>query len=463
MIRERIAPGRFRWRLTIAFVAVAAVSAGVIAGGSYVLVRNDRQASFKERSIRDARLAETVADTMLADGVIEPDEVQSFLGRFRRREFEAVVVLDDGTSQSTARVNMSNVPAQFLTGALSATPVEKDIRGTTYLMVPGSRAFPEARLFFFFPMSQLFESLSLLGGILWRLWLIVVVGAALVGSLVARRALRPVARASEAARALAEGLLDTRLPVETEDEFGAWAVSFNQMAEALQDKIDALVEARERERRFTSDVSHELRTPLTALVTSASMLEAELARMPTDLRWSFEQLIAQIRRVRRLLEELMEISRLDAGREVVELEPTKIDSLVRSIINQRGWLESVELEANGVMLQTDRRRLERVLSNLIENALEHGDSPVKILARPAPEEVVITVADSGEGLSEDERLRIFDRFYKGDPSRSGGTGLGLSIAQENARLLGGRIEVQSVKGHGATFSIRLPARETDEP
>jgi len=459
--RANIPPGRFRWRLTIAFVAVAAIAAGVVAEGSYLLVRNDRTASFQERSIREARLAEAVAEAIVADSVVNVDEVHDLLIRLRRREaFETVLILDDGTFRSTAQVDRDDVPSELRTSKLNTGATEATIRGRRYLVVPGSRSLSGARLYFFFSMEQFLEEQARLGGILWRLWSLVVVAAALVGSLVARRALRPVGRASDAARALAEGLLDTRLPVETEDEFGAWAVSFNQMAEALQEKIDALVEARERERRFTSDVSHELRTPLTALVTSASMVEAELGRLPPDVRWSIEQLVVQIRRLRRLLEELMEISRLDAGREVLQVEETHIGTLLESILKQRGWAESVQLDTDGVSVETDRRRLERVLSNLIENALEHGAAPVKILTRPLPGGVSITVVDSGEGLGPDDQARIFDRFFKGDSSRQGGSGLGLSIAQENVRLLGGNIKVQSLRGRGSTFIVRLPSRPT---
>ena len=456
MKRDRIPPGRFRWRLTVAFLAVAAVAAGVVAGGSYLLVANDRRSSFEERSIRDVHLTEDFALALVDGGVVKPLDMHELIRKLRRRDaFETVIIEPDGSWRSTSQISPDHLPKGFISGA-SLAPTETEIGGDAYFVVPGSRQLEGARIFFFFTQNQLNESLSRLAEILWRLWLLVVMGAALVGTFVARSALRPVARASAAARALAEGLLDTRLPVETEDEFGAWAVSFNEMAEALQEKIDALVDARERERRFTSDVSHELRTPLSALVTSASLLEAEVERMPTDLKWSVEQLVTQIRRVRRLLEELMEISRLDAGREVLEIQETKLQPLVQSMLTQRGWLERVQVETDGVSLATDRRRLERVLSNLIENALEHGAPPVTLSARPGKDEVIITVEDRGPGLASDDLRRIFDRFYKGDPSRSGGTGLGLSIAQENAWLLGGSIQIESQEGKGATFCVRLP-------
>src|SRR5207244_916785 len=138
-------------------------------------------------------------------------------------------------------------------------------------------------------------------------WVLAVAVAAATGLLLARRTLGPVARASRAARDLAEGLLDTRLPVETRDEFGAWATSFNEMASALEAKIEALSEARERERRFTSDVAHELRTPLSAVVGEASLLREHLAELPAEVRRPAELLVGDVGRLRRLVEELMEI------------------------------------------------------------------------------------------------------------------------------------------------------------
>src|SRR5206468_1201339 len=142
---------------------------------------------------------------------------------------------------------------------------------------------------------------------------ILVLLAALAGVVLARSALRPVARASEAAHSLAEGLLETRLPVEGTDEFGAWAQSFNEMAAALEAKIAELQAAQARERRFTADVAHELRTPVTALMGEAALLREHLAQMPPESRRPAELLIGDVARLRRLVEDLMEVSRFDAG------------------------------------------------------------------------------------------------------------------------------------------------------
>jgi len=286
---------------------------------------------------------------------------------------------------------------------------------------------------------------------------ILVLLAALAGVVLARGTLRPVARASEAAHSLAEGLLETRLPVEGQDEFGAWAQAFNEMAAALEAKIAALSAAQARERRFTSDVAHELRTPLTALVGEASLLAEHLDRMPPESRRPAELLIGDVGRLRRLVEELMEISRFDAGVESVHAEDVDVAALVAATLRGRGWEERVQLDGNGLTVTSDPRRLEHIVANLVDNALEHGASEVSVRLAQHDGEAVVEVVDDGPGIAPEHLPHLFERFYKADAARSGaGTGLGLAIAQENARLLGGEIGVESEPGTGSNFTLRLP-------
>jgi two-component system, OmpR family, sensor histidine kinase MtrB len=269
--------------------------------------------------------------------------------------------------------------------------------------------------------------------------------------------LRPVARASAAAHSLAEGLLETRLPVERTDEFGAWAASFNEMADALEAKITALSEAQARERRFTSDVAHELRTPLTALVAEASLLAEQLDRLSPDARRPAELLVADVRRLADLVEDLMEISRLDAGQTRVREEDVDLSSLVAAIVRSRRWDGRVRVEGDEVVLSSDSRRLERIVANLIGNALEHGGREVGVRVGRDGIGVFVEVTDHGPGIRREDLPHVFDRFYKTDPSRaSPGSGLGLAIALENARLLGGDIDVWSEVGTGTRFTLRLP-------
>jgi two-component system sensor histidine kinase MtrB len=249
--------------------------------------------------------------------------------------------------------------------------------------------------------------------------------------------------------------------VQGQDEFGAWATSFNEMADALEAKITALSEAQARERRFTSDVAHELRTPLTALVGEASILREHLDRMPEESRRPAELLIQDVNRLRKLVDELMEISRFDAGRETVLAEPVDVGALIEAVVRARGWDGRVSVQGDGSSLTTDRRRLERILANLIGNAVEHAGAGVRVRVGSGNDRAYIEVIDSGSGIPSDHLPHLFERFYKADPARSsGGSGLGLAIAMENARLLGGDIEVRSELGIGTAFRLVLPVTES---
>jgi two-component system, OmpR family, sensor histidine kinase MtrB len=225
------------------------------------------------------------------------------------------------------------------------------------------------------------------------------------------------------------------------------------MADALQGKIAALSAAQERERRFTSDVAHELRTPLTALVAEAELLGEHLDRMPDDARRPAELLVTDVGRLRRLVDDLMEISRLDAGAVAASAEPVDLRALVDSVVRDRGWNGRVQVEGPGRQVTSDPRRIERVVANLVDNALEHGGGEATVLVGAD----TVEVADAGPGIPADQLPHVFERFWKGDPARSGpGSGLGLAIARENARLLGGDVEAASEPGRGTRFTFRLP-------
>jgi signal transduction histidine kinase len=229
------------------------------------------------------------------------------------------------------------------------------------------------------------------------------------------------------------------------------------MAEALETKITALSQAQARERRFTSDVSHELRTPLTALVAEASLLAEHLDRMPDEARRPAELLVNDVARLRDLVEDLMEISRLDAGEARVRMEPVDVGSLVATAVRSRRWDDRVSIDRDEVLISTDPRRLERIVANLVGNALEHAGRDVSVRVGKDGLGAFVEVTDTGPGISPDRLPHVFDRFYKADSSRAGpGSGLGLAIALENARLLGGDLDVWSEVGRGTRFTLRLP-------
>ncbi|MGN9776854.1 ATP-binding protein [Micromonospora sp. H33] len=451
---DPVVPGRLRRRLTVAFVLVAGVSAGLLAGGSYALLRQARFDGSVQQAAADARYQLVLAGQFVPLTAQRRGELlASFEGSGRH------VILVDGEAYPS---NPSYAPP--LGAALRATVTAGQLGyertappARPRLLVVGGRVpGSTAELYVVTVEDDIAADLDQLRTALLAGWVLVVLLAAAVGHTLARRTLDPVGRASRAARALTEGLLATRLPVRGRDEFSVWAASFNEMAEALQDRIEALSRAQTRERRFTADVAHELRTPVTALVAAASLLGDHLDQLPDDARRAGELLVTDVVRLRRLVEDLMEISRLDAGREALAVTAVDPAALLRSILRARGWAERVIVDAAPVDLRTDPRRLERVLANLVANAVEHGGGTVRVTVHRAGPEVVFDVTDQGPGIPAEHLPRLFDRFYKVDPARSGrGSGLGLAIAWENARLLDGRLSVSSTPGVGTLFRLAL--------
>ncbi|HEV8572795.1 MAG TPA: HAMP domain-containing sensor histidine kinase [Actinomycetota bacterium] len=459
MAHRQVRTGRLRRRLTVAFVLAVALSAGVLAAGSYLLVRTSQLRDSLARAERQARL-----DLRLGRGrSFEPGGAspEDFVAAYQDRGVDAVLVVDGRRYPSNPLVNPpipADVRAVAAQGQLAYRRLE--ITGAPFLVIGGRPPQSTAEIYFLHSEVGIHRDLRFLALVLAGGWAGVVLVAGLTGRALVGRTLEPVAAASRAARSIAEGLLATRLPVGSADEFGAWAASFNEMAEALEAKIRALADAQARERRFTADVSHELRTPITALVGAASLLREHLEAMPPEARRPAELLVEDVARLRRLVEELMEISRLDAGGEQVRLEPVALTSVVEGLLRARGWSDRVALSGDDVTLDTDPRRLERIVDNLVGNAIRHGGREVRVHTGRDGARARLEVTDRGPGIPPDHLSHVFERFYKADPSRTGtGSGLGLAIARENARLLGGDIQVWSAPGEGTRFTVSLPVTE----
>jgi signal transduction histidine kinase len=455
-MRERIPTGRLRRRLTIAFALVAGLSALALAAGSYAVVRQARLDDSVDRALAQTRFNLGFATEVLDAGSGEQATTELLAAFERRGDFDTVGTAAGRNFSSSVSIDYAQVPDD-LRGLVQEGQLaykRTELGGEPSLVVGGEVAGSDAELYFVFSERNLQDELAQLRTILLVGVLILALVGTIVGTILARRTLAPVGRASEAARSLAEGLLETRIPVESADEFGAWAVSFNEMADALEAKITALSEAQARERRFTSDVAHELRTPLTALVGEAELLGEHLDRMPADARRPAELLIADVARLRRLVEDLMEISRLDASSETVQHEPVDIAALVSATVGARGWRD-VRIEADdGAVAVTDPRRLERIVANLVGNAVEHGGGNVTVRVGANG---TVEVSDTGPGIPADHLPHVFERFYKADRARTGGgSGLGLAIALENARLLGAQLDAWSEAGLGTRFTLRLP-------
>jgi two-component system sensor histidine kinase MtrB len=287
--------------------------------------------------------------------------------------------------------------------------------------------------------------------------------AALLALLAAASVLRPVRKLRDTARRLAGGDLDARSPPRGADELAELTVTINEMAESVQTSMAAMQRMQADARRFAADVSHELRTPLSTLTAVAEVLATAADRMEADARESAQMAVTETHRLVRLVEDLMEVSRFDAGTAQLRVEVVDVADAVRDCLRARSWLERVELAAPpGVLLRADRRRLDVIVANLAGNALRHGKPPVRVRAWADREQVWIEVTDNGPGLPPQVLPHVFDRFYKADTARTRtpGSGLGLSIALENARLHGGDIIAANARG-GARFVLRLPRNPGD--
>ncbi|MDP8937750.1 MAG: HAMP domain-containing histidine kinase, partial [Actinomycetota bacterium] len=410
-----------------------------------------------------AALAEAAGRLTPAAG---PAQLADFAAQVKARTgFEVVAVRPDGTSETTSvSLSARSVPAGLgeALGRGRVTVVRATAAGTPYV-VAGGRLPGVADLFFFSPIDDVAEDLRVLRNVLAGVGATLVVLSGLVGAVAARGLLTPIRRARTAAHRLEVGLLETRLPEEGRDELADLAHSFNAMAGALERTVGELRVLEAGQRRFVSDVSHELRTPLTALTTAADVLEANAGGLNDAGRRAARVLVVEARRLRALVADLMEISRLDAGAPAMAWEAVDMATVVRAAVVARGWHGRAQLDLEpGVTTWADPRRLDAIVGNLVGNAFEHGAPPVRVTVSATDDAAHIEVADGGAGIPPEHLGRVFDRFYKADPARArtaaGGSGLGLAIARENARLHGGDVTVTSPPGGGAVFTVTLPKR-----
>ncbi|MFJ7997151.1 MtrAB system histidine kinase MtrB [Streptomyces sp. NPDC096310] len=327
-------------------------------------------------------------------------------------------------------------------------------------------------LYYLFPLTQEGQSLNLVKGTLATAGLFVVVLLGAIAWLVVRQVVTPVRMAAGIAERLSTGRLQERMKVTGEDDIARLGEAFNKMAQNLQLKIQQLEELSRMQRRFVSDVSHELRTPLTTVRMAADVIHEARADFDPVTARSAELLGDQLDRFESLLSDLLEISRFDAGAAALEAEPIDLREVVRRVIGgaeplaeRKGSRIRVLGDEQPVVAEADARRVERVLRNLVVNAVEHGEGrDVVVRLGVAGGAVAVAVRDYGVGLKPGEATRVFNRFWRADPARArttGGTGLGLSIAVEDARLHGGWLQAWGEPGGGSQFRLTLP-RTADE-
>lgn len=440
---------------------MAGIASGALATGTYVASRHYRLSTLSDRAERQARV-----NLALTAGRQHPADLDQLFDVYRELGgVESMAVAGDGSVHSSLRsLGAEDIPAslqpQLQDGVVASA--DTDIRGVPYLVVAGRPRGSPMTLYFFFNRSGVFESLATMRTGLLVGWAVIIALAALVGRVVSRTTLLPVRATAEAARSIAEGLLSTRLQPGTDDEFGALAMYFNRMADALEQQIAALSEARDREKRFTAFAAHELRTPLTAMTTAASLLQEDLGELPERARRPAALLISDVTRLQRLVRDLLELGRLDSAVQDVHCERLELDDFVASAVNRARWDTDVRLDLVPVEIVSDAWSLERILVNLVGNAVHHGRSNVAVRVRPGDAGAVIEVSDGGPGIPDDDIPRLFDRFYTGNRT-TGGSGLGLAIVREHADRIAASLEVRSLQGLGTTVTVSLPFLSETEP
>lgn len=303
-----------------------------------------------------------------------------------------------------------------------------------------------------FPLRETQRTLSFILSALLAGLIVATATAIALGWFTSRRLLLPVRRVVDAAADIGGGRLDARLEPEDDPDLNRLAVTFNEMADAVQERI-------EREVRFASDVSHELRSPITALSAAVDVLAARRSELSDRNQQALDVLTTQVRRFDRMVIDLLELSRLDSGTSSLRYEDVDLTDFVRRIA-QRSGFGAVPIVVSGIVhdhVTTDRLRLERIIVNLLVNAREHAEGPVAILLDGHVDTVTITVVDEGPGIPEGDRQRIFNRFARGSSAaRGSGTGLGLSIALEHAIALGGKIRIENNLPRGLRFVLEIP-------
>ena len=477
-----------RWRrsLQLRVVATTLVVSGVVVLLLASLLLDQIGRGLVEAKTRDA-LTEAQFGVAQAQAAVEVGDARDSAVEDRLQDVARVLSLrgQSGAPYRILLVSSLGDAKAFASPGLVATSVPQDlattlqddsstgyeftsVRGKQTLLIGGTITAPREpyHLYFFFSLDSEFRTLALVRRTAAIAGLLLVLLLALIAALVARQVVQPVRLAAQTAGRLARGLLEERMVVRGEDDIARLAESFNSMAVALQGQIRQLEDLSRVQRRFVSDVTHELRTPLTTVRMAADVLYESRTGFPPETSRSAELLQTELERFEALLAELLEISRYDAGAAALDAESIDLVPLVSGLIDRAGGLAErkgsvLRLRAEGpVIAEVDHVRIERVVRNLLVNALEHGEGrPVEVDVAQGTDCAAIRVRDHGVGLRRGDAAMVFTRFWRGDPSRartSGGTGLGLAIALEDARLHGGTLQAWGEPGHGSVFLLTVP-------
>ncbi|GIG81687.1 two-component sensor histidine kinase [Planotetraspora kaengkrachanensis] len=393
--------------------------------------------------------------------------------------YDVVVFNDDGIGDGRAsgKIDYSSIPERLRAkvkaseeGVLYTQPVTLRYLGNKAPesgLAIGGRVNDSYEIYHLFPLNSEETTLLAVQRVLIGVGVALVLLLAAIAYLVTRQVVTPVRLARQAAERLAAGRLEERLKVRGEDDLARLATSFNEMASNLALKIHQLEELSQVQRQFVSDVSHELRTPLTTVRMAADLLYESREDFDPAAARSAELMQNQLERFESMLADLLEISRYDAGAATLDVESVDMrDVVLRAVGDSEALAErqatrfELRLPSEHCMAEVDSRRVERILRNLLFNAIEHGEGRDIVVTLGADRDAVaVAVRDHGVGLKPGEENLVFDRFWRGDPSRArtiGGTGLGLAISREDAMLHGGWLQAWGSPGEGTQFRLSLP-------
>ncbi|MFT4157062.1 MAG: MtrAB system histidine kinase MtrB [Microbacterium sp.] len=461
-----------------------------------LVIQNDLFESRKDQALEDALRAIDIAQATLDSAEIgdEPgalaelwNSVQEELARNSTADGLAGIRTDADVDADVATVRLNGFTAGLSTNLVSpalrtrviehgdvqwyqSVALDSSGQSVAGIIVGQQLTVPQAGLvqvYFSYNLADADQTLAFVQRTLWIAGIVLIAIVAAISYVVLRTVSTPIIEAAQTSARLASGDLGVRIQVHGEDELATLARSFNAMADSIQSQIKELGELSLVQQRFVSDVSHELRTPLTTIRLAADMLNDQREDFDPVMARTAELLHTQVQRFDTLLSDLLEISRYDAGSVQLELEATSLAHLAEDMVDQmRPLAESHNTELRFVApggyspVDMDPRRVRRVLRNLIGNAIEHGEGrPIVVTVDSNQHAVAVGVRDSGLGMRPEDADRVFDRFWRADPSRQrtiGGTGLGLSIALGDATLHGGTLAVWSELGTGTNFVLTLP-------
>ena len=468
--RDRPRPRRsigLRTRATLFFSVAGLLLSLGLAALTYAVSRNylldQRQAAVVNQAqlnaghIRDRLVARLSSPKITYEDIIGEANTEGNAGF-------AVLHIGDTTNRYFPKKGVAftqqdlppGIRQQIVDGGAQVGVQNFTFKGGAYIVVGVTIAAFDSHYFEGFPLDNVEKTLRVIGTSLAIAALATTLAAAGIGWWASRRLLRPVGRVADAAAGLASGTLNIRLPPEHDPDLDRLASSFNDMADAIQARI-------QRETRFASDVSHELRSPITALTAGIEVLDARRAELPERSQQALDVVVNQVRRFDQLVLDLLELSRLDAGSSDLHREELLLSNLVGRVARRYGFSE-VPIEVGPGAdhpIEVDKRRLERIVANLLDNAKQHGAGPVRIAIERGDDggRVVLKLAveDVGPGVAMSERTRIFERFARGTAARQRiGTGLGLALVAEHAQAHGGNAWVEDRPGGGARFVVSFP-------